>query len=99
MTDKKTETSQEERTRSQAPVLTTPASKRVPPETNQKAGSARSVLAPAALVVALVALGLSASLYMRNQQLVESHAELKIGKHTSELQSRENIVCRLLLEK
>lgn len=76
MTDKKTETSQEERTRSQAPVLTTPASKRVPPETNQKAGSARSVLAPAALVVALGALGLSASLYMRNQQLVESHAEL-----------------------
>src|SRR5690606_13334481 len=76
MTDKKTETSQEERTRSQAPVLTTPASKRVPPETNQKAGSARSVLAPAALGVALGALGLSASLYMRNQQLVESHAEL-----------------------
>src|SRR5690606_15101261 len=24
---------------------------------------------------------------------------LKIGKHTSELQSRENLVCRLLLEK
>src|SRR5690606_40220845 len=27
------------------------------------------------------------------------HRKVKIGKHTSELQSRENLVCRLLLEK
>src|SRR5690606_40959395 len=26
-------------------------------------------------------------------------SRMKIGKHTSELQSRENLVCRLLLEK
>src|SRR5436309_6908838 len=27
------------------------------------------------------------------------HCRAEIGKHTSELQSRENLVCRLLLEK
>src|SRR5690606_39498266 len=27
------------------------------------------------------------------------HCHAQIGKHTSELQSRENLVCRLLLEK
>ena len=30
---------------------------------------------------------------------VEYQAPSKIGKHTSELQSRRNLVCRLLLEK
>ena len=78
MTDKKTESSQEERARTQAPVLTTPASKRVPPEETKQAspGPARSVLAPAALVVALVALGLSGSLWMRSQQLAQSNDQL-----------------------
>src|SRR5688572_32206257 len=30
---------------------------------------------------------------------LEDHADREIGRHTSELQSQSNLVCRLLLEK
>src|SRR2546430_13450204 len=35
----------------------------------------------------------------RRQFIESSHGNQEIGKHTSELQSQSNLVCRLLLEK
>ena len=82
MTDKKTETSQDDRARTQTPVLTTPANKRVPPQdaTTADAGKqgsgARAVLAPLALVVALAALGLSGVLWQQMRQTQDSQTQL-----------------------
>src|SRR5690606_21842120 len=36
---------------------------------------------------------------MRNESLIEVYIPQRSEEHTSELQSRENLVCRLLLEK
>lgn len=82
MTDKKTETSKDDSTRSQSSVLTTPASKRAPsPEPPKPADKAskqgsRSVLAPAALVVALLAVGLAGVAWQKQGQIQESQAQL-----------------------
>lgn len=83
MTDKKTDTSQDERARAQTPVLTTPASKRVPPQdggaknASRSQSAGRSVLAPAALVIALLGLGLSAVVWQQNKQSQALYAELE----------------------
>src|SRR5690606_41468777 len=37
--------------------------------------------------------------HTRGHAAFTDHAELRSEEHTSELQSRENLVCRLLLEK
>ncbi|NLC35679.1 MAG: hypothetical protein GX772_04430 [Alcaligenaceae bacterium] len=82
MTDKKTDMSKDERARSQSSVLTTPASKRVPPpdgatpQADKPKSGSRSVLAPAALVLALVAVGVSGALWQQHRQAQESQAEL-----------------------
>ena len=82
MTDKKTDTSKDERARTQTPVLTTPASKRVPPQDGANADSlkrgsgSRSVLAPVALVLSLIALGLSGVAWQQGKQVQESHGVL-----------------------
>lgn len=85
MTDKKTDTSQDDRARSQSPVLTTPASKRVPPDTASDApAKSRSVLTPVALVLALIAVGLSGTVWMQQRQVLESQARLESGLSASE---------------
>lgn len=82
MTDKKTETSKDDRARSQTPVLTTPANKRVPPTDGGEAGpskpksGSRSVLAPAALVLALIAVGLSGALWQQHSRMQETQTRL-----------------------
>lgn len=82
MTDKKTDTSQDERARSQSAVLTTPASKRVPPQGDadgaggKHAARKRGTLAPVALVVALAAIGLSAVVWQQHRQLQQEQADL-----------------------
>lgn len=90
MTDKKTDTSQDDRAPSQSPVLTTPANKRVPPDsTPAKPARSRSVLAPVALVLALVAIGLSGTLWLENQKAQEVQARL-----ATQLASTENVANR-----
>ncbi len=90
MTDTKTETSKDENARSKSPVLTTPANKRVPPpgapEAAQPAAASgsRSVLAPAALVVALVAAGLSGALWLQHRQAVQVQAAVGAQSAASE---------------
>jgi len=102
MTDKKTDTSQDDHARAQTPVLTTPASKRVPPNEATASGSgkrgaaSRSFLAPAALVLALVAAGLSVVVWQQHQQTREVQAQLlsrlsgqesHTGQATSQIQA------------
>src|SRR5690554_5138208 len=85
MTDKNTEAAQDQRARSKSPVLTTPANKRASPagesEASRPAGSgaAKSILAPAALIIALVSVGFSAVLWSKYQELEASQAELVAG--------------------
>src|SRR5690606_29894150 len=82
MTDKKTDTSQDDRARSQTPVLTTPSSKRVPPNegapgaSGKSGGGSRSLLAPAALVLALIAAGLAVAVWQQQKQAQETQAQL-----------------------
>ncbi len=82
MTDKKTDTSQDDRARSQTPVLTTPSSKRVPPNegapgaSGKSGGGSRSLLAPAALVLALIAAGLSVAVWQQQKQAQETQVKL-----------------------
>lgn len=95
MTDKKTETSQDDSARSKSPVLTTPAEKRVPPPGTRDAGrpvaasGSRSVLAPAALVVALIAAGVSGVLWLQQRQAVQAQAAL-----TTQLAASESAASR-----
>src|SRR5690554_8201150 len=51
-----------------------------------------------ALIIALPAIGQRAALE-RADRTVELVADLRSEEHTSELQSRPHLVCRLLLEK
>lgn len=87
MTDKKTETSQGERASSQTPVLTTPAHKKAPPPGAAAGRGGRSMLAPAALVLALIAAGLSASVWLRQGQVQDTQAQfgtrLASGEHAA----------------
>lgn len=82
MTDNKSEMSQDDRARSKSPVLTTPANKRVPPSgapDGQRPAAEkgnRSMLAPAALVLALIAAGLSGLVWVQQRQAQDSHAQL-----------------------
>lgn len=95
MTDKKTDTSQDDRARSQTPVLTTPASKRVPPNegasgSNDKSGgAARSLLAPAALVLALVAAGLSFAVWQQHKETQAAQAQFMSRLSGQETQAGE----------
>lgn len=81
MTDKKTETSQGDRASSQTSVLTTPAHKKGAAASASAARSdagkgGRSVLAPVALVLALVAAGLSGALWLRQGQVQDAQAQI-----------------------
>lgn len=93
MTDKKTETSQDDSVRTKSPVLTTPRDKRPAggPEsaTAPSRPGSRSVLAPAALVLALVAAGLSGMLWLQQRQATE--AQSRIG---AQLQSTQDATSR-----
>src|SRR3712207_7058097 len=44
-------------------------------------------------------LGLGASFFLGNTSLKRHHTLIRSEEHTSELQSRQYLVCRLLLEK
>src|SRR5690606_16989594 len=82
MTDKKTDSAKDERARTQTPVLTTPASKRVPPQEGTTGDAAKpasgsgSFLAPVALVISLVALGLSGLVWQQSRQAQVAQQEL-----------------------
>lgn len=82
MTDKKTETSQDDRARTQTPILTTPATKKAPRQDTamedaaKHGAGARGLLAPLALVIALAALGLSGVMWQQTQQTRESQSQL-----------------------
>lgn len=86
MTDKKTETSQDDTARSKSPVLTTPADKRVPPHASPANTDtrSRSVLAPAALVLALAAAGMSGALWLQQRQAADTQADLNTRVNASE---------------
>lgn len=87
MTDKKTETSQDDSARSMSPVLTTPRDKRQPPGDGGSGRSdtgSRSVLAPVALAVALVAAGFSGVLWWQHR--VATDTQFRLG---AELQSAQ----------
>src|SRR5690554_4841768 len=99
MTDKKTDMSKDDRARTQSPVLTTPANKRVPPAegvspeaAGSKSGS-RTILAPAALVLALVAVGLSGGLWQQSRKAQESQAE-QVARLSAQLAGSETAVGR-----
>lgn len=86
MTDKKTETSQDDSARSKAPVLTTPRDRRQSGSGEGAAGrpesGSRAVLAPAALVVALVAAGFSGMVWWQHR--LSADTQFRLG---AELQS------------
>lgn len=99
MTDKKTDMSKDDRARTQSSVLTTPANKRVPPsdgaspEASAPKSGSRTILAPAALVLALVAVGLSGGLWQQSRKAQESQAE-QAARLSAQLAGSETAVGR-----
>src|SRR5690606_39803050 len=62
-------------------------------------GSGKTLTAFLATLDELLRLGLAGALEDRTRVVYVSPLKARSEEHTSELQSRENLVCRLLLEK
>src|SRR5690606_14421198 len=91
MTDKKSDTPQGDRAPSKSAVLTTPTNKRVPPE--DKAGDtqprrSRSVAGPVALVLALIAVGLSGAVWVQQQQTRDAQTRMLAQLSSNEATAR-----------
>src|SRR5690554_7424598 len=63
------------------------------------APESRQTLAMVALIVTMVVGVLAGFLFVQLQAVQKSLGEARSEEHTSELQSRPHLVCRLLLEK